>query len=68
MSAPPNTVKTTPIAEPVQSDKEEVIVDVLALAQQLREAELRNMRITKRKDDWEAKKKQEEKDKADRLA
>ena len=68
MSASPNTLENNPIAE-VHSDEEEVI-DVAALAQQLQEAQLRNERIAKKKQEQVAakvKKLQEEKDKADRL-
>ena len=67
MSAPQNTVEATPIAEPDQSDEE--VVDVMSLAQQLKDTELRNARIEKKKQDWavEAKRK-DKKDEADRLA
>ena len=68
MSAPPNAIKSVPVAEPDQSDEE--VADVVALAQQLKDAELRNMRIVKKKQDWvaEVKRKKDEQDKADRLA
>ena len=68
MSASLNALENNPVAE-VQSDEEEVI-DIVALAQQLKEAELRNERIAKKKQeraDAKAKKLKEEKDKADRL-
>ena len=69
MSASLNALESNPIAE-VQSDEEEV-VNIAALTQQLQEAQLRNERITKKKQeqaDAKAKKLQEEKDEADRLA
>ena len=70
MSATPNAVESMPITEPVQSDEE--VVDVAAHTQQLKDAELRNVRIEKKKQDRavEAKKKKEkeEQDEADRLA
>ena len=68
MSASPNAPENNPIAQ-THSDEEEV-VDVAALAQQLQEAQLRNERIAKKKQeqaDAKAKKLQEEKDEADRL-
>ena len=67
MSAPPNAIEDSPVAEPVLSDEEDV-VDTSALAQQLKEAELKNARIAKKKQEWaDAKKRKEEKDEADRL-
>ena len=68
MSASLNTIENPPVAEPVQSDEED-IVDVTALAQQLKDAELRNERIAKKKQERaDAKRLKEEKDEADRLA
>ena len=69
MSPSPNAPEKSPIAE-VHSDEEEV-VDVDALAQQLREAQLRNKRIARKKkerEDAKVRRLQEEKDKADKLA
>ena len=68
MSASPNMIENPPVAEPVQSDEED-IVDVTALAQQLKDAELRNERIAKKKQERvDAKRLKEEKDEVDRLA
>ena len=68
MSASPNVIENTPVAEPVLSDEEDVI-DTSAHAQQLREAELKNARIErKRQEHADAKKLKEETDEADRLA
>ena len=68
MSAPPNVIENSPVAEPVLSNEED-IVDTSALAQQLKDAELKNARIAKKKQEWaDAKKRKEEKDEADRLA
>ena len=68
MPAPPNAIESMPVAEPDQSNKE--VADIVALAQQLKDAKLRNARIKKKRQDWaaEAKRKKDEKDKADRLA
>ena len=67
MSAPPNTVETMPIADPIQSDEE--IANIVALTKQLQDVEVRNVRIMKKREEWEAeaKKKKDEKDEADRL-
>ena len=68
MSASLNAIESMPVAEPVLSNEEDV-VDTSALAQQLRDAELKNARIAKKKQEWaDAKKRKEEQDKADRLA
>ena len=69
MSASLNALKNNPIAE-VQSDEKEV-VDIMAIAQQLQEAQLRNERIAKKKQeqaDAKEKRLKEEKDEVDRLA
>ena len=67
MSAPPNAIESMPITKPDQSDEE--IADIMALAQQLKDTELRNVRITKKRQDWvaEAKRKKDGQDKVDRL-
>ena len=68
MSAPPNAIESTPVTELDQSNEE--VADIAALAQQLKDAELRNVRIAKRKQDRaaEVKRKKDEKDEVDRLA
>ena len=50
----------------IQSDEE--VVDVVALTKQLQDAEVRNARIKKKKEEREVKRLKEEKDGADRLA
>ena len=68
MSASPNVIENPPVAELVQSDEED-IVDVSAIAQQLKDAELKNARIVKKKQEQaDVKKMKEQKDEADRLA
>ena len=67
MSAPQNMVESTSIAEPTPSDEE--VIDIAALAQQLKDAEARNARIKKKKQDRvaEVKKKEEEQDRIDEV-
>ena len=67
MSAPPNTIKSLSVAELILSDEE--VVDVAALTQQVKDAEMRNARIEKKKQDLAVvKKRKEEQDEVDRLA
>ena len=63
MSASPNAIENPPVAELVQSDEED-IVDISAIAQQLKDAELKNVRIAKKNQERaDAKKMKEQKDK-----
>ena len=65
MSAPPNAIEPMSVTEPILTDEE--VVNVAALAWQLKDAKMRNARIEKKQDWVAAKKRKEEQDEADRL-